>query len=138
MQGKQITKKQWDEFLEALKKRIGIITVACDDVGISRQSVYNHQKEDSEFAEAVKEIQATEVRTIAVDKMIQAILTGDGSMIRFYLSHCHPDFVPKLEATVKGEIKQRTELSPEAKKGVELYEKLLREKKGGIRGNKSG
>jgi len=127
MQGKKITKKQWEEFLKALEKRIGLITVACDDVGISRQSVYRHQEEDEEFAEKVKRIQGSEVRIITVDKMIQAILTGDGSMIRFYLSHCHPDFVPKLEARV-GEIKQTTELSPEAKKAIEFYEKLSKEK----------
>lgn len=126
MRGKKITKKQWDEFLKALEKRIGIITVACADVGISRQSVYRHQEEDPEFTEEVKRIQGSEVRMIAVDRTIEAILKGDGAMIRFYLSHCHPDFVPKLETKVE-EVKQRRgKVSPEMKKAVEAYERELK------------
>lgn len=44
------------QVLELLKESNGIISSACDNAGISRQTFYNWKKDDPEFAEAVESI----------------------------------------------------------------------------------
>lgn len=45
------------EILEALEKHNGIVTVACNSIGMARSTYYLWLKEDAEFKAAVDEIQ---------------------------------------------------------------------------------
>ena len=42
--------------IEALKKSLGIVSTACESVGISRQTHYRWLKEDSEYKELTEDI----------------------------------------------------------------------------------
>jgi len=44
------------ELLEALKKSNGIVSSACESVGLSRTTFYNYVNEDEDFALAVDEV----------------------------------------------------------------------------------
>jgi len=44
------------EFLKSLEEAYGIISTACNNQHISRQTFYNWKKDDPEFAEAVEDI----------------------------------------------------------------------------------
>ena len=42
--------------IEALNKSLGVVTIACKEVGISRQTHYEWYKEDEEYHKAVDDI----------------------------------------------------------------------------------
>jgi hypothetical protein len=44
------------QFLKSLEEAYGIISTACNNQHISRQTFYNWKKDDPEFAEAVEDI----------------------------------------------------------------------------------
>ena len=50
------TSKMKKAMLDALEKALGIVTPACKNVGISRETHYRWLKEDEEYKEAVEEI----------------------------------------------------------------------------------
>jgi len=43
--------------IDALEKSLGIVTIACKSVGMSRQTHYRWLKEDPEYAKSVKDIE---------------------------------------------------------------------------------
>lgn len=85
MQGRKITKEQWDKFLKALEESMGIVSVACKKVNIGRPIVYIHRKEDNEFAKAIDNIVDNMGIPLAHDRLIDAIEGGEFSAIKYYL-----------------------------------------------------
>jgi len=53
MTNNDILKKK---MIEALEKSLNIVTSACKEVGISRETHYRWLKEDKQYKQAVKEI----------------------------------------------------------------------------------
>lgn len=82
MQTKLVKRKK--KILEALREGRGIITYACQKVGISRQTYYNMIKEDEEFAKEVENIN-DETVDLVESKLLSAINNGDITAIIFYL-----------------------------------------------------
>jgi hypothetical protein len=78
----KINKKE--VFLENFKKSFGMISVACDATGISRQTFYNWKDTDPEFQKGVEE---TEERNLdfAEMKLMSAIREGKTTELLFYL-----------------------------------------------------
>ena len=71
-------------FIEALKKSGGVITPACNAVGIVRTTYYNWRNEDPEFAAACDE--TTELALdLAESALLRNIQAGDTKAIKFYL-----------------------------------------------------
>lgn len=108
-------------FLEELK-RIPIIQVACEKVGISRTSVYRWREKDKKFAEemdvALEEGEAL-INDLTEAQLLNMIKEKEWCAISFWLRHRNPKFKEKLEITAS--VKHENEiLDPE-------QEHLLRE-----------
>lgn len=87
--GRPLTKKQKktakQNFLAALEKSAGIITPACKQVGISRESIHKWRLEDPDFDRAITEVNETAL-DFAETALMKNIQAGDTQAIKFYLS----------------------------------------------------
>lgn len=90
-----------EEFLEQLR-RIPIIQVCCEKVGLSRNSVYRWRNEDKDFA---KEMEAALVEGEALvndmseSQLLTLIKEKNWPSISFWLRHRHPKYKDKVEIT---------------------------------------
>lgn len=76
--------KDKEKLLNSLKECSGIVTFACEKVGLSRQTFYRWYRDDSEFkerADAINELQID----IAEASLLKKIQKGDTTAIIFYL-----------------------------------------------------
>ena len=70
--------------VEALTKSLGIVTIACKEVGISRQSHYDWYNEDNEYHKAVDDILEVAL-DFAESKLHKQIKKEDTTATIFYL-----------------------------------------------------
>ena len=70
--------------IESLEKSLGVVTSACKNVGISRQTHYRWLAEDEEYAENVKGIQDVAL-DFAESQLHKQISDGNTSATIFYL-----------------------------------------------------
>ena len=74
------------KLIEALEKTLGIVTPACKEVGISRNTFYEYYKTDEEFRAAVDDI-----NEIALDfvenQLLKKIKDGSEKSILFYMKY---------------------------------------------------
>jgi len=70
--------------IEALKKNMGIISSACEEVGISRQTHYNWLKDDEVYRKDAEEILEYTLDYVE-NKLLEKIKEGDNTAIIFYL-----------------------------------------------------
>ena len=70
--------------LAALEKALGVISLACNEVGIARQTHYEWYKEDAEYHSSVDAIADIAV-DFAESKLHDQINKGDTTAIIFYL-----------------------------------------------------
>jgi hypothetical protein len=101
-------------FLTELRK-IPIVQVACEKVGVSRNSVYRWRTENEEFRKEM-EIALVEgealVNDMSESQLLSLIRDKNWSAISFWLRHRNPKFRDKVEVTAKIE-KADEPLSPE-------------------------
>lgn len=98
MLGKPHTIKAKKRFLEALKKRHGIVTLACKEADITPMTFYRWQNDDPEFYQLSEEIRDVEIGIIAEDRLAEyIILHKDPNMIRFYLQSRSRKYIQKLQ-----------------------------------------
>jgi len=83
-------------FLKVFRKKMGIITLTCEEIGIERQTYYNWMEKDDEFKVKVKEILNIQCG-IVEDILLGLITKGKESSVQFYLRKKHPDYKDKLE-----------------------------------------
>ena len=96
---KKNTKK--DEFLEQLRK-IPIIQVACEKVGLSRTSIYRWKDEDEEFKKDMEKALAegeSFVNDMSESQVLALIKDQNWSAISFWLKHHHPAYRNRVEVT---------------------------------------
>lgn len=86
-------------FLEQLRK-IPIIQIACEKVGVSRNSIYRWRKEDKQFREewdkAITEGQLL-VNDMSESQLISAIKDRNMQAIMYWLRHHHPSYTNTLQ-----------------------------------------
>ena len=70
--------------LEALEKSLGIVTTACNNVGISRQTHYEWMRIDPDYNTSVSELLNVSL-DYAESQLLQQIKTGNTTAIIFYL-----------------------------------------------------
>lgn len=70
--------------LVALEASLGIVSTACREVGISRQTHYRWLDEDKEYKEAVEDISEMAI-DVAESNLHKLIKGGDTTAIIFYL-----------------------------------------------------
>src|SRR5665213_648302 len=103
-----------DAFLTELRK-VPIVQVACEKVGVSRNSVYRWRNEDAKFLEemeaALAEGEAL-VNDMTESQLLSLIREKDWAAISFWLRKRNPKFRDKVEVTATVERVDRP-LSPE-------------------------
>lgn len=101
-------------FLEQLRK-IPIVTVACEKVGVSRNSVYRWKNEDEEFSKEMEVALADGealVNDMSESQLLSLIQEKNWSAISFWLRHRNPKFRERIE--IDARINNLTEkLTPE-------------------------
>jgi len=70
--------------ITALASKLGVVTDACNEVGIARKTHYEWYKEDAEYAEAVDDI-ANVSLDFAESMLYQRMREKDTTAIIFYL-----------------------------------------------------
>lgn len=104
--------KKSDEFLEQLRK-IPIVQVACEKVGISRNSIYRWRNEDVEFCKNMDKalLEGEElVNDMSESQLISLIRDKNWNAISFWLRKRSPKFRDRLEVSTT---LPQEELSPE-------------------------
>jgi hypothetical protein len=83
---KQNPKLHKEQLLIALEKHLGIVTAACKEVGISRDSYYDYYNEDPDFKRKVDDI-----NEIAIDftesQLFKQIKNGSERSILFFMKY---------------------------------------------------
>lgn len=100
-------------FLEQLRK-IPIVTVACEKVGVSRNSVYRWKNEDEEFSKEMETALADGealVNDMSESQLLSLIQEKNWSAISFWLRHRNPKFRERIE--VNANIKTIEKLTPD-------------------------
>jgi hypothetical protein len=101
-------------FLEQIRK-IPIIQVACERVGVARSSVYRWRDENEEFRKELEEALADGemmVNEISESQLISLIRDKNWPAISFWLRHRNPKFKERLEINANIQPPQ-DELTPE-------------------------
>jgi len=104
--------KEKKELIEQLKK-VPIIQIACERIGVSRPTFYRWKKDDDDFAKAVKEALSEGVifiNELSESQVITLIKEKNLSAVRFWLRHNHPKYAQRIEITTK---ELQEELNPE-------------------------
>jgi hypothetical protein len=131
-QGKKITKKQWNNFLENLEQMIGLIGATCEKTGIGRWAYYKHRREDKEFAKEADKIMDQIGTPFMEDKLREACFEGQGWAIKFYLQCKSKKWRPvekrEFPGGLKMEVEQKIRTDPILKKAVKFYEEELKKK----------
>jgi len=95
--------KKKNEFLEQLKK-IPIVQVSCEKVGLSRNTIYRWKKDDEEFSKAMDEALAEGealVNDMSESQLLSLIKDKNWSAISFWLRHRNPKFRDRVEVTTR-------------------------------------
>jgi hypothetical protein len=104
--------KKTNEFLEELKK-IPIIQIACEKVGLSRNTIYRWKKEDKDFCGVMEQamIEGEKlVNDMSESQVLTLIKEKNWSAISFWLRHHHPTYRDRIEITA---VAPQEELTPE-------------------------
>jgi hypothetical protein len=89
MGGKKVNK---DELLKAYKKAMGDVSKACEKIGCTRKTFYNHINNDPEFAQAIKD--ADEEEKDWAEAQLKVLMTGipikdeEGNIINWRYPPC--------------------------------------------------
>tara|TARA_R100000655_G_scaffold48576_1_gene86003 strand:- start:795 stop:1145 length:351 start_codon:yes stop_codon:yes gene_type:complete len=73
-----------ESILSALESSLGVVTTACKKTGIPRSTFYKWMKEDSEFADKVKDIENVSL-DFAESKLFEQMSENNTSATIFYL-----------------------------------------------------
>lgn len=106
-----------DAFLEHLRK-VPIVQVACEKVGVSRNSVYRWKNEDVEFRkdmEAALEEGEDLINDMSESQLISMIRDKNWNAISFWLRKRSPKFKDRIEVQVAP---TQEELTPEQEETV--------------------
>ncbi len=75
-----------EKLLEALTKHLGIVTPACKEINISRDTFYKWKKEDADFAKRVQEIDEMQMDFVE-NQLFKKIKDGSEKSIMFYMRY---------------------------------------------------
>lgn len=115
--------KLQNQFFDELEK-VPIILVACEKVGLSRNSIYRWRKEDSVFAKKMDESLARGVdfvNDMSESQLLTMIKEKNWPAISFWLRHRNNNYKNRIEITNK---EDKEELSPSQAKIVKKALKL--------------
>lgn len=105
--------KEKKAIVEQLGK-IPIVQIACERIGISRQTFYRWKADDEEFAKIVKEAISEGVifiNELSESQIIALIKEKNLSAVRFWLRHNHPKYAQRIEISTNNQPQEK--LNPE-------------------------
>lgn len=82
----QKPEKNKQKLLEALERSLGIVTSACKDVGVSRDTFYRYYNEDNDFKKSVDDINNITL-DFAETQLLKKIKEGSERSILFYMKY---------------------------------------------------
>lgn len=91
-------RRKKDKYLEGLERFLSIKEAMIYSGIKSRSTLMRYRDTDTEFAEKENDIiidYKADMMETAVKNLYLAVKCGDGTMIRYFLDRCHPDFKPK-------------------------------------------
>lgn len=95
------------KLLEALERSLGIVTPACKDVGVSRETFYRYYREDEAFKNAVDDINEITL-DFTENQLLKKIKEGSERSILFYMKYKgrKRGYTERIDidANIKGEI----------------------------------
>jgi len=74
------------KLLEALERHLGLVTPACRELGISRDTYYRYYNEDEDFRNKVEEINEITL-DFAENQLFRKIREGSERSILFYMKY---------------------------------------------------
>ena len=104
--------KEKKSLIEHLKK-IPIVQISCERVGISRPTFYRWKADDQDFDKAVRDAISegvTFINELSESQIITLIKEKKLEAVRFWLRHNHPKYAQRLEITTK---EPQEKLNPE-------------------------
>ena len=113
--------------LEELK-RIPIVQIACDKVGIGRATYYRWRKEDPAFTKDSEDALLDGswfINDMAESRLISAIKDANISAITYWLKHHHAAYANKLEVIARDGYTEEA-LTPEEQRVVDQALRLVR------------
>ena len=72
--------------IQALERSLGIVTPACKEVGVSRETFYRYYREDDDFKKAVDDINEVTL-DFAENQLLKKIKEGSERSILFYMKY---------------------------------------------------
>jgi transposase-like protein len=75
-----------EKILESLEKSLGIVSAACKEVGVARETYYRWLKEDEDFRLKVEEIHEMQGDFVE-HQLLKKIKEGSEKAIMFYLKY---------------------------------------------------
>lgn len=97
----EINKKK---LIEALNRTLGLVSPACEEVGVSRETFYRYLREDEEFRRQVQEIDEI-VIDFAENQLFKKIKEGSERSILFFMKYKgrKRGYTDSLDITTNGE-----------------------------------
>lgn len=86
MIGLEKTRLMKKKVLEALERGLGIVSAACNEVGISRNTFYMWYKEDPEFKRDVDELNDVTLDFVE-NQLLKKVKEGSERSILFYMKY---------------------------------------------------
>lgn len=109
--------KTTESFLLELSK-VPIIQIACEKIGVSRQSIYRWRKEDTKFATSMDEaiLKGIDfVNDMSESQLLSMIKEGKFPAVRLWLTNNHARYKNKLHVT---ESREKVELTEDQKNTI--------------------
>lgn len=78
--------KHKKQLIDALERSLGIVTPACKEVGVSRETFYRYCREDEDFKKAVDEINNIQGDFVE-NQLFKKIKEGSERSILFYMKY---------------------------------------------------
>jgi len=72
--------------IQALERSLGIVTPACKEVGVSRETFYRYYREDDDFKKAVDDINEVTL-DFTENQLLKKIKEGSERSILFYMKY---------------------------------------------------
>lgn len=94
------------QFLEELCK-VPIISVACQQVGLSRNTIYRWRNEDPEFKEQMdkaKQLGEESINDLAHSKLILNIQNGEPWATKYWLDNHHKNYIRPRSKSMLSEL----------------------------------
>jgi hypothetical protein len=92
------------KLLDALERSLGIVTPACKEVGLSRQTFYRYYNEDLDFKKAVDDINDITLDFVE-NQLLKKIKDGSERSIMFYMKYKarKRGYTDSIDITTNGE-----------------------------------